>query len=179
MPSERSTTGFCFSGTRYAKRYSGNVQNLLSYSNLDIGQIAALTYEEAADTLALTPGDLTKNEHGKVKELAISIAAHSSLMEPARKRMRILLRDEIIEDPKVAFIQNVTADYATTAEQVRRGLIDQVTGRVLWMDTVRRMRVDGVGEFIEVGPGKVLSGLIKRIDPNAITSHVEDKLVGK
>lgn len=112
----------------------------------------------------------------KVKRLRVSIAAHSSLMKPARQNMELLLQQEPIASPKLPFIQNVTGDYASTVGQVRRGLVDQLTGRVLWLDSVRLMHNDGIGEYIEVGAGDVLTRLIKRIDPSALVSSSEDRL---
>lgn len=103
----------------------------------------------------------------RVKELRVSVASHSSLMEPAKRDMEILLDATLIKDPVVPFIQNTTADYAKSEEQVRRGLLDHFTGRVLWLDTIRLMTRDGVNDYVEVGPGEVLVKLIKRIDPNA------------
>ena len=113
----------------------------------------------------------------KVRRLRVSIASHSSLMEPASQNMELLLQIEPIADPKVPFIQNITGDYAPTTEQVRRGLVDQLTGRVLWLDSVRLMQKDGIGEYVEVGAGDVLTRLIKRIDPSALVSRAEDRLV--
>ena len=110
----------------------------------------------------------------KVRKLRVSVASHSSLMEPAKRDMEILLDATPIQDPVVPFIQNTTADYARTGEQVRRGLLDHFTGRVLWLDTIRLMRRDGVGEYIEVGPGEVLSKLIRKIDPNAMTRSYQE-----
>lgn len=112
----------------------------------------------------------------KARRLRVSIASHSSLMEPARQNMELLLQRESIADPAVSFIQNITGDYALTGEQVRRGLVDQLTGRVLWLDSVRRMQMDGVGEYIEVGPGDVLTKIIKRIDPSALLRKSEIRL---
>ncbi len=105
----------------------------------------------------------------KVKRLRVKIGSHSSLMEPARQEMEMILQGETIQDPNIPFVQNVTADYATSGEQVRRGLVDQMTGRVLWLDSIRLMSKDGINSYIEVGSGEVLSGLIKRIDPNSET----------
>lgn len=105
----------------------------------------------------------------KVRKLRVSVASHSSLMMPAKRDMEILLDATSIKDPVVPFIQNTTADYARSAEQVRRGLLDHFTGRVLWLDTIKLMKRDGVNDYIEVGSGNVLSKLIRKIDPNATT----------
>jgi len=112
----------------------------------------------------------------KVKRIKVNIASHSSLLENMSRRMEFILDDIAINDPKVPFIQNSTAEYARTAAEVRRGLKDQITGRVLWLDSVMLMKSDGVKDYVEVGPGKVLSNLIKRIDPRATTRHYEEFL---
>ncbi len=110
----------------------------------------------------------------KARKLRVSIASHSSLMEPAKKDMEILLDATPIQDPVIPFIQNTTADYARTGEQVRRGLLDHFTGRVLWLDTIKLMKRDGVNDYIEVGPGGVLAKLIKKIDPHAMTRSYQE-----
>ena len=112
----------------------------------------------------------------KARQLRVTIASHSSLMEPARQNMELLLQQESIVAPKVPFIQNVTGNYARTVDEVRRGLVDQLTGRVLWLDSVKLMQREGVGEYIEVGAGDVLTKMIKRIDPSALTRGWEETL---
>ncbi len=112
----------------------------------------------------------------KARRINISIASHSSLMESAKQSMELLLQQESIVSPKLSFIQNVTGDYARTVEEVRRGLVDQLTGRVLWLDTIKLMQKDGVREYIEVGPGEVLTKIIKRIDPSALIRNWEEVL---
>lgn len=118
--------------------------------------------------------EIVKNKGKKVREIAVAIASHSSLMEPARLDMGRLLQEVPISDPQVHIIQNLTGDYAHSAVEVRSGLVNQMTRRVLWMDTIRRMSADGIDSYIEVGPGNVLSGLIRRIDPLASVSHAMD-----
>ena len=112
----------------------------------------------------------------KAIQIRVSIAAHSSLMEPARQNMELLLQQETINSPRLPFIQNITGNYARTVDEVRRGLVDQLTGRVLWLDSIKLMQKDGVGEYIEVGAGDVLTKMIKRIDPSALFSRSEEIL---
>lgn len=113
----------------------------------------------------------------KVKRLRVRIASHSSLMEPARQKMELLLQQESIANPKLPFVQNVTGNYARTIDQVKRGLIDQLTGRVLWLDSIKLMYNDGVEEYIEVGAGDVLTRLIRRIVPtNVLVRRSEEVL---
>lgn len=106
---------------------------------------------------------LAENRRGRVKYLDVSIAGHCKLMEPAKQRLQILLEGEHIGDPKLPIITNATGDYARSGSEVRQSLIDQMTKSVLWLDTVRRMSRDGVTSYIEVGPGNVLTNLMKRI----------------
>lgn len=106
---------------------------------------------------------VAENRRGGAKYLDVSIAGHCLLMEPARQRLQTLLETEHVGDPKLPIITNVTGDYARSGSEVRQSLIDQMTKSVLWLDTVTRMSRDGVASCIEVGPGNVLTNLMKRI----------------
>ncbi len=121
---------------------------------------------------------LAADKKGKVIGLNVSIAAHSSLMEPAQQQMEMLLSTLDVADPTVPFVANVHGNYMHTADEVRRGLVNQMTGSVLWLDSVKRMIGDGVGSFIEVGPGEVLSNIIKRIDKTVDTQN-SDTILSK
>jgi [acyl-carrier-protein] S-malonyltransferase len=102
----------------------------------------------------------------KIIPLAVSAPFHCPLMQPAADKLKVELDKIRINDAKIPVVANVTADYVTAADQIKEILVKQVTGSVLWEDSVKRMIADGVNQFIEVGPGKVLSGLIKKIDPD-------------
>ena len=114
----------------------------------------------------------------RVLPLPVSAPFHSSLMESAARRMETALSDTTINSPSVPVIANVTAEPVTDPAEIRKLLVDQVTGRVRWTDSVRRMTVEGVETFIEVGTGKVLAGLVKRIadDATAISVGTPDDL---
>jgi len=107
-------------------------------------------------------------------ELAVSAPFHSSLMKPAAERLSIELSKIEIKDAEVPVVSNVTADYVREASKIKELLIKQVTSPVLWSDSIKRMASDGINTFVEVGPKKVLSGLIKNIDENVIIYNVED-----
>ena len=102
----------------------------------------------------------------RVIPLQVSAPFHSQLMEPAAQKLRDELAKIEIKDARIPVVANVTADYVTSGKEISELLIRQVTGSVLWEDSVRKMIKDGIGSFVEVGPGKVLSGLIKKIDPS-------------
>jgi [acyl-carrier-protein] S-malonyltransferase len=96
--------------------------------------------------------------------LPVSAPFHSSLMEPAARVMEEALGKAGVMTPNVPLIANVTAAPATEPTEIRRLLVAQVTGRVRWRESVLAMKEAGVTRFVELGAGKVLAGLAKRID---------------
>ncbi len=99
--------------------------------------------------------------------LPVSAPFHSALMQPAAEVMADALAKVTIKPPVVPLIANVTAGPVTDPAQIVRGLIEQVTGTVRWRELVAFMAAAGVNSFYEVGSGKVLSGLVKRIADGA------------
>ena len=99
--------------------------------------------------------------------LPVSAPFHSALMQPAAEVMADALAKVTIKPPVVPLIANVTAGPVTDPAQIVRGLIEQVTGTVRWRESVAFMAAAGVNSFYEVGSGKVLSGLVKRIADGA------------
>jgi [acyl-carrier-protein] S-malonyltransferase len=99
-----------------------------------------------------------------VKELVVSGAFHSPLMEPARDRLFKKLAETPVYDARFPVYANVTAESETKETDIRKNLIDQLTNPVRWEEIIDNMIRDGVEEFYEIGPGKVLQGLIKRIN---------------
>jgi [acyl-carrier-protein] S-malonyltransferase len=104
-----------------------------------------------------------------VKELVVSGAFHSPLMASARDGLKRKLDTTSIADATMPVYANVTAEPVTTANDIRDLLYRQLTSPVRWEETVMHMVRDGAEKFVEVGPGKVLQGLVKRIASNAIT----------
>ena len=102
-----------------------------------------------------------------VKELVVSGAFHSPLMASAREGLKQALDSTQIRDPSIPVYANVTAEPVTRAEEIRELLCRQMTSPVQWERTVRNMTRDGACTFIEMGPGKVLQGLVKRTEPSA------------
>ncbi len=103
----------------------------------------------------------------KVIELSVSGPFHSSLMEPAVGRLESALQDVAIADMDFPVIANVTAEKTTEAEKIKDNLLKQLTSSVRWQETMENMLEDGVEIFVEVGPGRVLKGLLRRIDRSA------------
>jgi len=102
-----------------------------------------------------------------VKELVVSGAFHSPLMEPAKERLLKKLQDTPVYDAKFSVYANVTAQCVTKDSEIRKNLFEQLTSPVRWEETIINMVNDGIEEFYEIGPGKVLQGLVKRIAPDA------------
>jgi [acyl-carrier-protein] S-malonyltransferase len=98
----------------------------------------------------------------RVVPLSVGGAFHSPLMSPAAEVFEPHLAAAPLRDPLIPVLANATAEPVTSADELRRLLARQLTGRVRWTESVRRMAALGVDTFIEVGPGTVLSGLIKR-----------------
>lgn len=110
----------------------------------------------------------------RILPLAVSGAFHSPLMEWASVELRGVFADADIFAPVLPIIANFTANYETTPEEVRANLSAQVAGTVRWIETIERLVSDGYTTFVECGAGAVLTGLIKRIAPEAVTYSVSD-----
>ncbi len=100
-------------------------------------------------------------------KLPVSGAFHSPFMEPARKELAAAIETTAFHKPICPVYQNVDALPASEPEMIRKNLVDQLTSPVRWTQTVKNMINDGATSFTELGPGKVLQGLIKKIDRNA------------
>ena len=106
--------------------------------------------------------------------LPVSAPFHCALMMPAQQRLEADLRATQFSALKIPLITNVDAQAITTGEEARAALIRQVTAPVRWLDSVREMIESGVTVFVEVGPGKVLTGLLRQIDRSVRVFNVED-----
>ncbi|MCG8402217.1 MAG: ACP S-malonyltransferase [Firmicutes bacterium] len=99
--------------------------------------------------------------------LPVSAPFHSTLMASAARRLSSELEKVEVQDPAIPVVANIDARYVTTAAQVRDALERQVSGAVLWEQCVHRLLGDGYNVYVEVGPGQVLTGLIKKINKQA------------
>lgn len=119
--------------------------------------------------------DLAKSR-GARRALLLNVSApfHCALMKPAQERLSGVLDAVEVHDPQVPLVNNVAAQVVTSALLVREGLKHQVTAPVRWEESMHRLRAEGVDLFLEVGPGKVLSGLARQIDRTAECLRVED-----
>jgi [acyl-carrier-protein] S-malonyltransferase len=124
-----------------------------------IGQVV-ISGEVGAVKMAM---EIAKREGAKmVKELVVSGAFHSPLMESAKEELKKILDEVEFRKPKIPVYFNVTAKPTLEVEEIKDLLYHQITKPVLWTQTILNMRSDGAVKFYEIGPGKVLQGLIKR-----------------
>jgi [acyl-carrier-protein] S-malonyltransferase len=120
-------------------------------------------------------GQLAKERGAKrVIPLEVSGPFHSSLMKPAAGKLQEVLNGIATHDAKIPVIANVTAEPVVKKEEISRLLIEQLYSPVRWEESVQTMIALGVDTFIEIGPGKVLSGLVKKIDRNVRVHAVND-----
>ncbi len=160
---------------------------------LEFDQVKAIALEassseicEAANDNA--PGQVVISGHKGAVEAAIALATaagakralalpvsapfHCQLMKPAADKMRTALGTTDIRSPLVPVVANVTASAVSDPAQIRDLLVEQITGRVRWRESVTWMKEQGVTEMIEIGAGKVLAGLVKRIEGDVAGSSV-------
>jgi [acyl-carrier-protein] S-malonyltransferase len=120
-------------------------------------------------------GELAKERGAKkVVPLQVSAPFHCALMQPAQDRLAEVLKGIEVHDPRFPIVSNVTADVTKRGGRERDLLIDQVTAPVRWAESMRCMIGQGVSTFVEVGPGRVLSGLLRQIDRAQKCVNVED-----
>ena len=134
------------------------------------GQIVVSGHNPAVDRAV----ELVAAAGGKGVKLSVTAPFHSSLLVPAGRMLSGALADISVRDAQVPLVANVTADYVTEASAIRDLLVRQVSSPVRWEESVRRMIADGVGIFIEVGPGKAITGFLKKIDRKLKVLNIED-----
>ncbi len=108
----------------------------------------------------------------KAIELNVSGAFHSPLMAPAKDGLSQIISQTTFNKGAVPVVANVDATPTTDPEKIKSNLIEQLENPVLWEDSVQRMLQEEITEFVEIGPGRVLQGLIKRIHREATTSGI-------
>lgn len=110
----------------------------------------------------------------RVLPLDVSGPFHSELMKPAAEKFKNVLGEIEVKGAETPVIANVTASEMTSSSEIKNRLIEQLYSPVLWEDSIRKMIELGVDTFIEIGPGKVLSGLVKKVDRSVKTYAVSD-----
>ncbi|MEW6002805.1 MAG: ACP S-malonyltransferase [Nitrospirota bacterium] len=110
----------------------------------------------------------------RVISLAVSVPSHCTLMADASKKLAEALDEIEFKDPVIPIVNNADAMFLNDTEGIKKSLISQLNRPLLWEDSIRVIVDSGINTFVEVGPGRVLSGLIKKIEPPATVFNVED-----
>ncbi|MEN2433845.1 ACP S-malonyltransferase [Weeksellaceae bacterium A-14] len=120
----------------------------------------------SGETAAVETACAAMKEAGAKRALILPVngAFHSPLMQPAKDRLAEAIKATVFRKPSMPVYQNFTATAVTEPDDIKKNLIDQLTGAVRWTQSVRNMIKDGADQFVEVGPGKTLQGLIRKID---------------
>lgn len=133
------------------------------------GQIVVSGKNESVDKAT----DIAK-ERGAKRSIVLEVSGpfHSSSMKSAADRLKDFLDGIDIKEPSFPVVSNVDASYETKVEKIKKNLLTQLTNRTYWEDSIRLLAKEGIQVFLEIGPGKVLKGLLRRIDSSLTVYNV-------
>ncbi len=117
--------------------------------------------------------ELLTEKNGRTIMLPVGGAFHSPMMEPAREELAAAIEATVFSNPTCAVYQNVVAKAVSNPEEIKKNLMRQLTAPVKWTQSIQQMIADGGTEFIEVGPGKVLQGLMRKIDRSVSAKGID------
>ncbi len=148
-----------------------HTEGLVSIANYNCPGQIVITGESGAVEAA---AEAMKEAGAKrVVPLKVSGPFHSKMLTDAGERLGKVLDEVTISDIRVPYIANYTADYVTDSSMVKELLVKQVSGSVRWQQTIERFLADGVDTFVEIGPGKTLSGFMRKIDRSVSVYNIE------
>ena len=149
-----------------------SVNGIVSAANINSPAQIVIAGEKAAVEAAMA---LAREKGAKrVLPLSVSVPSHCALMKPAADRLSRDLEGVRFSPLKIPVVTNVSAVPINSGEQAKKALVNQLEQPVLWVGSIERMLGDGVTTFVEIGPGTVLSGLVKRIAKGARIFNIED-----
>ena len=134
------------------------------------GQVVITGEEKAVDAAGAA---LKEAGARRVIPLNVSGPFHSPMLQKAGEQLGMVLEDVTVHDIAIPYVANVTAEYVTEKNKVKELLSRQVAASVCWQQSVENMLSQGVDTFLEIGPGKTLTGFLKKIDRNAVGLHIE------
>lgn len=147
------------------------IEGLVSIANYNCPGQIVITGEAGA--VAKAAESLSAAGAKRCVPLNVSGPFHSAMLAGAGEKLGEVLNHVAIQDISVPYLANVTADYVTDKEQIKGLLMKQVSSSVKWQQSVERMIADGVDIFIEIGPGKTLSGFMRKINKEVTTLNIE------
>ncbi len=146
-------------------------EGIVSIANYNCpGQIVITGQQEAVE--AAMP-KLTAAGAKRCIPLKVSGPFHSAMLKEAGEKLGQVLNEVEIRESQIPYLANVTADYVTDVSEVKDLLMTQVAASVRWQQTVERMVADGVDTFVEIGPGKTLTGFVKKINRDVVAINIE------
>lgn len=157
--------------TEVIEKVCNETPGMVSIANYNCPGQIVITGEEAAVQTAME--SLTQAGAKRCVPLKVSGPFHSSLLVGAGEKLAKELDAVTIHDIQIPYIANATADYVTKKEDVKPLLEKQVSSSVRWQQTIERMIADGVDTFIEIGPGKTLSGFMRKINRDVKVLNIE------
>lgn len=157
--------------TQVIEEICSSIDGMVTIANYNCPGQIVITGEEKAAQIAIEK--LTEAGAKRCVPLKVSGPFHSPLLKGAGEKLAETLEEITIQDIQIPYIANVTADYVTKKEQVKELLKEQVSSSVRWQQTIEKMIADGVDTFIEIGPGKTLSGFMRKISRDVTTLNVE------
>jgi len=134
------------------------------------GQIVIAGYREALEEACR----LAKEKKAKTVMLSVSAPFHSRLLASLEGKMTELLENILLKKPVIPFVANINAKYLSDPQEIKASLVKQVFNPVLWENSIELLIKDGYNFFIEVGPGRALTGFMKKINRNVSALHVEN-----
>ena len=146
-------------------------EGIVSVANYNCPGQIVITGEEGA--VAAAAEKLKEAGARRCIPLKVSGPFHSEMLKGAGEKLAGVLVDVELKEFSMPYVTNVTADYVTDAADVKPLLMKQVSSSVRWEQTIRKMLADGVDTFIEIGPGKTLTGFMRKIDKNAKAFNIE------
>ncbi len=146
-------------------------EGIVSVANYNCPGQIVITGEEAAVAAA---GAACKEAGAKrTAPLKVSGPFHSKMIAGAGEKLAVVLEDTKVNEFAIPYVSNVTADYVTDAKEVKPLLIRQVSSSVRWQQSIERLLADGYDEFVEIGPGRTLSGFMRKINRDVKTVNIE------
>ena len=154
------------------KEICQNVEGIVEPVNFNCkGQTVIAGEEKALEEVCKI---VKSKKMGKISPLKVSGPFHSLLMKPVEEKLKIELEKIKFKEPKIPIISNVIAKALTNVNEIKRLLVKQVSSPVFWEQSIKTMLKNEVNVFIELGSGKALTSLLKRIDKNVKSFHIED-----
>ena len=156
-----------------------DLENLLKKNDINFG-VCEIANDNSENQIILSGHKKTIDEINKVLKtmkkrslpLPVSAPFHCSLMKPAADKMDPKIKKTNFKNPTVEVVSNVTADSVKVSDEIKSLLVKQIVSKVRWRESIIFMIQNGVDEFIEIGPGKVLSGLVKRINDKVSSKSI-------